>query len=52
MFSFVTAQYQWYKLEFGLTLLSPWEVFTFNAIVLFVLSATAYFSLHAIDYLV
>ncbi|RHY97441.1 hypothetical protein DYB26_001914 [Aphanomyces astaci] len=63
MFSFVTAQYQWYKLEFGLTLLSPWEVFTFStcpsprspifgltdgvvvdAIVVFVLSATAYFS--------
>ncbi|KAG3169769.1 hypothetical protein PI126_g2627 [Phytophthora idaei] len=31
MFDYVARQYRWYKLEFGLTMLSWWEVAIFSA---------------------
>ncbi|KAI9906125.1 hypothetical protein PsorP6_014276 [Peronosclerospora sorghi] len=31
MFDYVARQYHWYKLEFGLTMLSWWEVSIFSA---------------------
>ena len=31
MFDYVARQYRWYKLEFGLTMLSWWEVSIFSA---------------------
>uniref|UniRef100_M4BLT5 Uncharacterized protein n=1 Tax=Hyaloperonospora arabidopsidis (strain Emoy2) TaxID=559515 RepID=M4BLT5_HYAAE len=30
MFDYVARQYRWYKLEFGLTMLSWWEVSIFR----------------------
>ncbi|EQC25989.1 hypothetical protein SDRG_16137 [Saprolegnia diclina VS20] len=48
MISFVARQYNWYKLEFGLTLLSQWEVLVFNSVVLLVLSALVYYSAQAV----
>ncbi|OQR84965.1 hypothetical protein ACHHYP_20623 [Achlya hypogyna] len=49
MVSFITRQYNWYKLEFGLTLLSQWEVLVFNSAVLLVLGAVLYYSGQAMN---
>uniref|UniRef100_K3X0Y7 Uncharacterized protein n=1 Tax=Globisporangium ultimum (strain ATCC 200006 / CBS 805.95 / DAOM BR144) TaxID=431595 RepID=K3X0Y7_GLOUD len=43
MFSFLARQYRWYKLEFGLTMLSWWEVGIFNGFALVVTSVTGYY---------
>lgn len=36
MFDYVARQYRWYKLEFGLTMLSWWEVAIFSASPVFI----------------
>uniref|UniRef100_A0AAV1T5N8 Uncharacterized protein n=1 Tax=Peronospora matthiolae TaxID=2874970 RepID=A0AAV1T5N8_9STRA len=43
MFDYVARQYRWYKLEFGLTMLSWWEVSIFNSFLLLVTSVTGYY---------
>ncbi|KAG6972914.1 hypothetical protein JG687_00001210 [Phytophthora cactorum] len=43
MFDYVARQYRWYKLEFGLTMLSWWEVAIFNCFLLLVTSVTGYY---------
>ncbi|KAL7692250.1 putative small subunit of serine palmitoyltransferase [Plasmopara halstedii] len=43
MFEYVARQYRWYKLEFGLTMLSWWEVAIFNSFLLLVTSVTGYY---------
>ncbi|KAE8894006.1 hypothetical protein PF005_g14008 [Phytophthora fragariae] len=43
MFDCVARQYRWYKLEFGLTMLSWWEVAIFNSFLLLVTSVTGYY---------
>ncbi|KAG1708744.1 hypothetical protein DVH05_022369 [Phytophthora capsici] len=43
MFDYVARQYRWYKLEFGLTMLSWWEVSIFNCFLLLVTSVTGYY---------
>ncbi|TYZ69365.1 hypothetical protein PybrP1_001355 [[Pythium] brassicae (nom. inval.)] len=43
MFAYVARQYRWYKLEFGLTMLSWWEVAIFNSFALVVSSVTGYY---------
>ncbi|DAZ97057.1 TPA: hypothetical protein N0F65_001241 [Lagenidium giganteum] len=43
MFGFIVRQYNWYKLEFGLSMLSPWEVALFNAFFVLVASIMSYY---------
>lgn len=42
MLGFVSRHYRWYKLEFGLTMLSWWEVAIFSTCA--VLSCSSYFA--------